>query len=80
MPHHSRDFGRRLKAEREARGISREELARRAQVSPDTIQFVEQGRRNVSLQVFVLLLDQFPELTADQLLGRGAEDCQRSAS
>lgn len=51
------DFGRRLRALRQARGISQEELAHHAGLDRTYISSCEAGRRNVTLKTITRLAD-----------------------
>ncbi len=44
-----------LKDERELAGLTQEQLAKQAGISPMTLQFIEQGRRIPSLPMLILL-------------------------
>ncbi len=50
-------FGQRLKTLRKAKGLSQEELAERSYLNRPYISGIEQGKRNVSLEVMEKLAE-----------------------
>jgi len=56
----SSDIARRLRAVREAHGLSQRQLARRAGVSNATVSLIEHGRTNPSLGMLKRILDAVP--------------------
>ena len=62
-------FGVRLRAARLSRGLTQQQLAERAEVSPELVSRIERGSVLPSLPTFVRLLDSL-DLSADAALGR----------
>lgn len=66
-------LGVRITALRKAKGWSQGELAKRLQISPSTVGMYEQGRREPSTSVLLLMAELF-DVTVDYLLtGKTAE-------
>lgn len=61
-------LGARIKKERENKGISQAELARRAHTSPGALSLIEQGKRIPGADIVVRLASALG-VTADYLLG-----------
>lgn len=49
------DISSKIKNAREKQGLSQEDLAEKLNVSPMTIQFIEQGRRFPSIQLLICI-------------------------
>lgn len=70
------DLGGRLKREREARGLSQRELARRAGISNATVSQIESNTISPSVGALKRILDALPMALSDFFAGRGEEPAQ----
>jgi transcriptional regulator with XRE-family HTH domain len=73
------EIGLRVKARREALGITQAELARRADMSPAHVAFIEQGRRKDVKPATLAKLAQGLECTVDDLLRGSAQPANHRA-
>lgn len=64
-----KEMGRRVRNRREAKNLSREELAESLGVSPQFVADIEYGNKGVSIKRLYLMC-QVLDVTADYLLGR----------
>lgn len=66
--HHAGEFGRRLCAYREKKGLTQAELARRCDLTASWVSHFERGSRSPNIQNLVRLADAL-DLTVGELLG-----------
>lgn len=72
------DFGVRLRHFREARGLTQEELARRANLSAKFVSQIENGHTNPSIDVVTRLVEQGLELPLSAFFTRDLSDDSRA--
>ncbi len=71
-----KEMGRRVRNRREAKDMSREELAEKLSVSPQFIAYIEYGNKGVSIKRLYLLC-QILDVTADYLLAGNVYDSDK---